>query len=92
MYYLKAHEIKEDRANTLAYIQGYYYSEGAFIAITNAMRSKKDSYNSYLSTISILPRTEEQVEQLLKEKERLDYENAKTKLKALASLKETTHE
>jgi hypothetical protein len=83
-YYLKAYELQQDRLNQQAYIQGYYYSEGAFLAVCNARRERKDPYQSYLKVVEVLPRTEEQYEQMVAEQQKREYEKIKARLKARA--------
>jgi len=80
--YIKAHELMQDRQNYSAWLQGHYISQAVEIAFLNSAEKKAQTHLNYLDEIQILPRTEEQVLELLKQQQKQNYQKIKDKLQA----------
>jgi len=78
--YVKANDLRQDRENHNAWLHGFYVSQAVEVALLNSAEKKAKSHIDYLNTVEILPRTQEQVDEMQKEKQRDAYTKMKEKL------------
>jgi len=78
--YIQADELRQDRENHNAWLQGFYISQGMEVALLNSAEKKAKSQINYLQTVQLLPRSQEQLEEMQQQKQRENYETMKTKL------------